>query len=112
MLQRILAGFQNLPGAEQAYLVSRQDGLISAVGKRGKNPDLEFANLAVRELANLERGSLGEGIELWIEGDHTTLISRISSDTSLVIRGKKNSRIARWRHAVDRDTDVLNSLVR
>jgi len=112
MLQRILAGFQNLPGAEQAYLVSRQDGLISAVGKRGKNPDLEFANLAVRELANLERGSLGEGIELWIEGDQTTLISRISSDTSLVIRGKKNSRIARWRHAVDRDTDVLNSLVR
>ncbi|MEL0100788.1 MAG: hypothetical protein VW862_03700, partial [Euryarchaeota archaeon] len=96
MLQRILAGFQNLPGAEQAYLVSRQDGLISAVGKRGKNPDLEFANLAVRELANLERGSLGEGIELWIEGDETTLISRISSDTSLVIRGKKNSRIARW----------------
>ena len=112
MLQRILAGFQNLPGAEQAYLVSRQDGLISAVGKRGKNPDLEFANLAVRELANLERGSLGEGIELWIEGDQTTLISRISSDTSLVIRGKKNSRIARWRDAVDRDTDVLNSLVR
>lgn len=112
MLQRILAGFQNLPGAEQAYLVSRQDGLISAVGKKGKSPDLDFANLAVTELENLRRGNLGEGLELWIEGDETILVSRLSSDTSLVIRGKKNSRIARWRHAVDRDTEVLNSLVR
>ncbi|MBS74025.1 MAG: hypothetical protein CMA91_07265 [Euryarchaeota archaeon] len=112
MLQRILASFQNLPGAEQAYLVSKQDGLISAVGKRGKSPDLDFANLVVQELENLGRGTLGEGLELWIEGEETVLVTRLSSDTSLVIRGKKSSRIARWRHAVDRDTEVLNSLVR
>ena len=113
MLQRILTGFQNLPGVEQAYLVSRQDGLISAVGKRGKTPNLEYANSVVNELDNLAKiDNIGIGHELWAEGDETILITRLSTDTSLVLRGKKNSRIPRWRHEVDRDTDVLNSLVR
>ena len=48
MMQRILTGFSALPGADQAYIVSRREGLVAAVGKRGRAPDVEHATQLIQ----------------------------------------------------------------
>lgn len=112
-MQRILAGFSALPGADQAYIVSRRDGLVAAVGKRGRAPNVEHATQIVQAMDKLERAqSVGKGLEFWSEGKGLYLLTRINEDASLVISGKKGGRIARWRHAVECDVDMLNSLMR
>ena len=50
MMQRILTGFSALPGADQAYVVSRREGLVAAVGKRGRAPDVEHATQLIQAL--------------------------------------------------------------
>jgi len=50
-------------------------------------------------------------LELWQEGGNMLLLTRISDDASLVISGN-SGRIARWRHAVECDVDMLNSVIR
>ncbi len=113
MMQRILAGFSALPGADQAYIVSRRDGLVAAVGKRGRAPNVEHATQIVQAMDKLERAqSVGKGLEFWSEGKGLYLLTRINEDASVVISGKKGGRIARWRHAVECDVDMLNSLMR
>ena len=47
MMQRILAGFSALPGADQAYVISRRQGLIASVGKKGKMPEIESSTKLV-----------------------------------------------------------------
>lgn len=112
-MQRILAGFSALPGADQAYIVSRRDGLVAAVGKRGRAPNVEHATQIVQAMDKLERAqSVGKGLEFWSEGKGLYLLTRINEDASVVISGKKGGRIARWRHAVECDVDMLNSLMR
>lgn len=112
-MQRILAGFSALPGADQAYIVSRRDGLVAAVGKRGRAPNVEHATQIVQAMDKLERAqSVGKGLEFWSEGKGLYLLTRINEDASLVISGKKGGRIARWRHAVECDVDMLNSMMR
>ena len=112
-MQRILAGFSALPGADQAYIVSRRDGLVAAVGKRGRAPNVEHATQIVQAMDKLARAqSVGKGLEFWSEGDGLFLLTRINEDASLVISGKKGGRVARWRHSVECDVDVLNSLMR
>ena len=113
MMQRILTGFSALPGADQAYIVSRREGLVAAVGKRGRAPDVEHATQLIQALDKLESTeSVGRGLEFWSEGDGLYLLTRINEDASIVISGKKGGRIARWRHAVECDVDMLNSLMR
>ena len=113
MMQRILAGFSAVPGADQAYIISRCDGLVAAVGKRGRAPMVEHATQLVQAMDKLEQTvSVGSGLELWSEGGGLFLLTRLSEDASLVISGKKGGRIARWRHAVERDVDMLNSVMR
>ena len=113
MMQRILAGLSALPGADQAYIVSRRDGLVAAVGKRGRAPDVDHATQLIQALDKLEQlQSVGRGLEFWSEGDGLFLLTRINEDASLVISGKKGGRVARWRHSVECDVDVLNSLMR
>jgi len=113
MMQRILAGFSALPGADQAYVISRRQGLIASVGKKGKMPEIESTTKLVEALDRLEKNkTIGKGLELWLEGDKTSLISRLSEDSALVISGKKGGKIARWRHAVECDVEMLNSAMR
>ena len=113
MMQRILAGFSALPGADQAYIVSRRNGLVAAVGKRGRAPNVEHATQIVQAMDKLERAqSVGRGLEFWSEGKGLYFLTRINEDASVVISGKKGGRIARWRHAVECDVDMLNSLMR
>ena len=112
-MQRILAGFSALPGADQAYIISRRDGLVAAVGKRGRAPMVEHATQMVQAMDRLEQTvSVGRGLEVWSEGNGLYLLTRLSEDASLVISGKKGGRIARWRHAVECDVDMLNSVMR
>ena len=112
-MQRILAGFSALPGADQAYIVSRRNGLVAAVGKRGRAPNVEHATQIIQAMDKLERAqSVGRGLEFWSEGKGLYLLTRINEDASVVISWKKGGRIARWRHAVECDVDMLNSLMR
>ena len=113
MMQRILAGFSALPGADQAYIVSKRNGLVAAVGKRGRAPNVEHATQIIQAMDKLERAqSVGRGLEFWSEGKGLYFLTRINEDASVVISGKKGGRIARWRHAVECDVDMLNSLMR
>ena len=113
MMQRILAGFSALPSADQAYVISRRQGLIASVGKKGKMPEIESTTKLVEALDRLEKTkTIGKGLELWLEGDKTSLISRLTEDSALVISGKKGGKIARWRHAVECDVEMLNSAMR
>ena len=113
MMQRILAGFSTLPGVDQAYIVSRRDGLVAAVGKRGLAPKVEHATQIVQTLETLgQNPGVGRGLELWSEGTETLLLTRLSEDASLIISGKKGGRIARWRHAIECDVEMLNSVMR
>ncbi len=113
MMQRILAGLSALPGADQAYIISRKDGLVAAVGKRGRAPMVDHATQIVQAMDKLEKvSSVGRGLEFWSEGNGMYLLTRLSEDASLVISGKKGGRIARWRHAVECDVDLLNSVMR
>tara|TARA_B100000614_G_C14560029_1_gene496897 strand:- start:308 stop:649 length:342 start_codon:yes stop_codon:yes gene_type:complete len=113
MMQRILAGFSALPGADQAYIISRRDGLVAAVGKKGRAPMVEHATQMVQAMDRLEKTvSVGRGLEVWSEGDGLYLLTRLSEDASLIISGKKGGRIARWRHAIECDVDMLNSVMR
>jgi len=113
MMQRILTGLSALPGADQAYIISRRDGLVAAVGKRGRAPMVEHATQLVQALDKLEKTeSIGRGLEFWSESEGLFLLTRLNEDASLVISGKKGGRIARWRHAVECDVDMLNSMMR
>ena len=67
MMQRILAGFSALPGADQAYIVSRRNGLVAAVGKRGRAPNVEHATQLVQPMDKLEKThSVGRGLEMLV----------------------------------------------
>ena len=113
MMQRILAGFSALPGADQAYIISRRDGLVASVGKRGRTPMVEHATKIVQALERLGKSkAIGRGLELWSEGEGILLLTRLSEDASLVVSGMKGGKVARWRHAVECDVDLLNSVIR
>ena len=53
MMQRILAGFTTLPGANQAYLISKKNGLLAFVGNKGKVPNIENAANIVQAMERL-----------------------------------------------------------
>ena len=80
---------------------------------KGKMPEIESSTKLVEALDRLEKNkTIGKGLELWLEGDKTSLLSRLSEDSVLVISGKKGGKIARWRHAVECDVEMLNSAIR
>ena len=113
MMQRILAGFSALPGVDQTYIISRRDGLVAAVGKKGRTPMVEHATQLVQAMERLGQSpSVGRGLEIWTEDKGMYLLTRLSEDASLIISGKKGGRIARWRHAVECDVEMLNSVMR
>jgi len=87
--------------------------LVAAVGKRGLAPKVEHATQIVQALETLGQSpGVGRGLELWSEGNETLLLTRLSEDASLIVSGKKGGRIARWRHAIECDVEMLNSVMR
>jgi len=113
MLQRILARFTALTGVDQAYIISIRDGLVSAVGKRNRVPEVEHATQLLKTLIDMEQSTgIGQGLEMWCEGGEKLMLSRLNIDSFLVLSGKKGGRIARWRHAIDRDADMICALMR
>ena len=74
---------------------------------------VEHATQMIQAMDMLDKVSgIGRGLEFWSEGEGMYLLTRLSEDASLVISGKKGGRIARWRHAVECDVDLLNSVLR
>ena len=87
--------------------------MVAAVGKRGLAPKVEHATQIVQALEALgQNPGVGRGLELWSEGTETLLLTRLSEAASLIISGKKGGRIARWRHAIECDVEMLNSVMR
>jgi predicted regulator of Ras-like GTPase activity (Roadblock/LC7/MglB family) len=113
MLQRILARFTALTGVDQAYIISIRDGLVSAVGKRNRVPEVEHATQLLKTLIGMEESTgIGKGLEMWCEGGEKLMLSRLNIDSFLVLSGKKGGRIARWRHAIECDVDMICALIR
>ena len=75
-------------------MVEHATNMVQALEALGKNP------------------SVGRGLELWTEGNGMLLLTRLSEDASLIISGKKGGKIARWRHAIECDVEMLNSVMR
>lgn len=75
-------------------MVEHATSMVQALEALGKNP------------------SVGRGLELWTEGNGMLLLTRLSEDASLIISGKKGGKIARWRHAIECDVEMLNSVMR
>ncbi len=74
---------------------------------------VEHATKLIQALEKLGKSkAIGRGLELWSEGEGTVLLTRLSEDASLIVSGKKGGRIARWRHAIECDVDLLNSVIR
>tara|TARA_B100000131_G_C17728174_1_gene455705 strand:- start:238 stop:579 length:342 start_codon:yes stop_codon:yes gene_type:complete len=113
MLQRILAEFSALPGVDQAYIVSKRNGLIAAVGSKRVLPEIDRAKKLVRSMEMLaESTDCGRGLEFWSEKGNTLYLCRVSEDASIVLTGNKNGRIARWRHAVDCNVSMVLATMR
>jgi hypothetical protein len=101
MLQRLLAEFLHHEGVEQALVFDDRGRMLSSVAKQGVLPATEQAvDLTVLALAATQHTNFGELHEVWLEGDQTTLIDVITPYRILMLQGKQ-SKVARWRHAVD-----------
>ncbi|MDP6869951.1 MAG: hypothetical protein QGI21_04185 [Candidatus Poseidoniaceae archaeon] len=113
MLQRILADFSAISGVDQAYIVSKRDGLVAAVGAKRNLPNLDHAQKLVRAMENLDaKTDFGRGLEFWSERGSTMYLCRISEDASIILSGKKDGQIARWRHAVDCNLTMVLAAMR
>ena len=109
MLQRVLANLVKTEGVEQAMLLDERGSLLACVGNEGKVPPTESAiqatNIAIELSAALD---LGELYEIWCEGDdnHRMMIDIVRPGRVVVLTGS-NGRLARWRHALDRNRRII-----
>lgn len=107
MLQRVLAGLTTLEGVDQAMLIDNRGNLMACVGSEGKVPPIEAAAEMV-ELALETCTALGTGqlYEIWCEGESRMMIDMAGPERIVVLCGK-GGRLARWRHALDRDRRII-----
>ncbi len=107
MLQRVLAGFINVEGVEQAMLLDQTGNLLACVGSEGRVPPVDHAinltNMALEICASLEYGTL---YEIWCEGDDRMMID-IARPGRIVVLTGTGGRLAGWRHALDRNRRIL-----
>ncbi len=107
MLQRVLAGFVRLEGVEQAMLVDDTGQLLASVGEEGILPPFQEAIEMIH--AAQETGhalGLGQVYEVWCEGDKRMVVD-IATPNRIVVLSGEGGRLARWRHALDRDRRIL-----
>ena len=107
MLQRVLANLVKTEGVEQAMLLDERGSLLACVGNEGKVPPTESAiqatNIAIELSAALD---LGELYEIWCEGDERMMID-IARPGRIVVLTGRGGRLARWRHALDRNRRII-----
>ena len=107
MLQRALAGLCRLDGVDHAMLLDNSGQLISSVGQEGIFAPVDQASemiLAAQETAHAL--GLGQVYEVWCEGESRMVIDAVASNRTVVLTGK-GGRLARWRHALDRDRQII-----
>ena len=107
MLQRVLAGLTKTEGVEQAMLLDERGTLLACVGDEGKTPQTDIAiaatNMATELCAALDLGDL---YEIWCEGDERMMID-IARPGRIVVLTGRGGRLARWRHALDRNRRII-----
>ena len=107
MLQRVLAGLTSIEGVEQAMLVDDNGHLMACVGSEGGIPPIDTANQMVSiALETCTALGIGQLYEIWCEGKNRMMIDIAGPDRIVVLSGK-GGRLARWRHALDRDRRII-----
>ena len=110
MLQQVLTDLLKVEGVDQTLLFHRHDGLVSSVVEEGFMPPVE----RIMELINKAESTcyvaiLGDMHELWLESEQNIMLNRIDEFHYVVLLGF-SGRIARWRHAIDHNRAILQSL--
>lgn len=107
MLQRVLAGFVRLEGVEQAMLIDDTGQLLASVGEEGILPPFEDAVEMIHVAQETGHAlGLGQVYEVWSEGDKRMILDVAAPNRIAVLSGE-GGRLARWRHALDRDRRIL-----
>ena len=107
MLQRALAGLYRLDGVQQAMLIDDSGQILASVGEEGTFPPVQHAvEVLSAALESADALGLGSIYEVWCEGDTRTMID-VASPTRIVALSGAGGRLARWRHALDRDRRIL-----
>jgi predicted regulator of Ras-like GTPase activity (Roadblock/LC7/MglB family) len=107
MLQRVLAGLCRLEGVSQAMLIDDSGQLLASVGDEGVMPPFEDA-VEMIQVAQETGDALGLGqvYEVWCESKKRTIID-VAAPNRIVVLSGDGGRLARWRHALDRDRRIL-----
>ena len=107
MLQRVLAGLIRTEGVRQAMLLDERGALLACVGSEGRTPPIDQAVSTVK-MANELCTSLGLGnlYEVWCEGNDRMMIDIACPERIVVLTGQ-GGRLARWRHALDRNRRII-----
>ena len=107
MLQRALAGLYRLDGVQQAMLFDDSGSLLASVCDEGVIPPVDHAvDVLSAALEAADALGLGSIYEVWCEGKERTMID-VASPTRVVALSGSGGRLARWRHAIDRDRRIF-----
>ena len=110
MLQRVLSGLLRVEGVEQAMLIDNNGQLLASVGDEGILPPLDKAiKITTAALECAYASQIGDVFEIWCEGQERMMID-IASPNRIVVLSGKNGRLARWRHALDRDRRIIATI--
>ena len=110
MLQRVLSGLLRVEGVEQAMLIDNNGQLLASVGDEGILPPLDKAiKITTAALECAYASKIGDVFEIWCEGQARMMID-IASPNRIVVLSGKNGRLARWRHALDRDRRIIATI--
>jgi predicted regulator of Ras-like GTPase activity (Roadblock/LC7/MglB family) len=107
MLQRTLAGLYRLEGVQHAMLIDDSGTLLASVGDEGSIPPFDHAvDVISAALDSADALGLGAVYEAWCEGENRMMID-VASPNRIVALSGNGGRLARWRHALDRDRKIL-----
>ena len=110
MLQQVLTDLLKVEGVDQTLLFHRHHGLVSSVVEEGFMPPVErIMGLINKAESTCYVASLGDMHELWLESEQNIMLNRIDVFHYVVLLGF-SGRIARWRHAIDHNRAILQSL--
>ena len=107
MLQRALAGLCRLEGVNHALLLDDSGQLLASVGEEGIFAPVDQAveMMSVAQETSHALG-LGQMYEVWCENTSRMVLDVVGPNRIIVLSGD-GGRLARWRHALDRDRRIL-----